>query len=179
MRKDILSLLVQANTMEDLSGRMTDEDVLDRVYKLILNRCIYLTLLIEIPTFIIAGHETTRYANTSVPHMYEVEYVLNLGHSIAMTWALYALTQDKQAQTKLRQEVSDVSTDNPTMDDLNGLPYLDAIVRETMRCYSPLSVVARAAHKDDIIPLSKPFTDKKGIVQHGIRFVFDSNLMSL
>ena len=33
-RKDILSLLVQANTMEDLQGRMTDEDVLDRVYNL-------------------------------------------------------------------------------------------------------------------------------------------------
>ena len=69
-RKDILSLLVQANTMEDLSGRMTDEDVLDRVYKLILDRCIYLTQLIEIPTFIIAGHETTRYTNTSVSHLY-------------------------------------------------------------------------------------------------------------
>ena len=34
-RKDILSVLIQANTMEDLSGRMPDEDVLDRVYKLI------------------------------------------------------------------------------------------------------------------------------------------------
>ena len=33
-RKDILSLLVQANTMEDVQGRMTDEDVLDRVYNL-------------------------------------------------------------------------------------------------------------------------------------------------
>ena len=40
-RKDIFSLLIKANTMEDLQGRMTDEDVLDRVYKLILDRCIY------------------------------------------------------------------------------------------------------------------------------------------
>ena len=37
-RKDILSLLVQANTKEDLSGRMTDDDVLDREYELILHR---------------------------------------------------------------------------------------------------------------------------------------------
>ena len=38
-RKDILSLLVQANTMEeDQPGRMTDEDVLDRVQSMyILN----------------------------------------------------------------------------------------------------------------------------------------------
>ena len=33
-RKDILSLLVQANILEDLPGRMTDEDVMDRVYNL-------------------------------------------------------------------------------------------------------------------------------------------------
>ena len=61
-RKDILSLLVQANTMEDLAGRMTDQDVVDRVYKFILDsdRLTYLTLLLEIPTFIVAGHETTR-----------------------------------------------------------------------------------------------------------------------
>jgi cytochrome P450 len=96
-----------------------------------------------------------------------------------MTWALYALTQNKQALTKLRQEVSGVSTDNPTMDDLNGLPYLDAVIREIMRRYSPLPVVSRAAHKDDFIPLSKPFTDKKGNVRHEIRFAFDLNLISL
>ena len=96
-----------------------------------------------------------------------------------MTWALYALTQNKQTQTKLRQEVSSVSTDNPTMDDLNGLPYLDAVVRETMRCYSPLPIVSRAVQKDDIIPLSKPFTDKKGNVRHEIRFALELNLMSL
>ena len=95
-----------------------------------------------------------------------------------MTWALYDLTQNKQAQTKLREEVSDVSTDNPTMDDLNGLPYLDAVVRETMRRYSPIPIVARAADKDDIIHLSKPFTDRKGNVQHEIGFAFDSDLMS-
>lgn len=40
-RKDILSLLVQANAVEDLPGRMSDEDVLDRVYKLILVKSIY------------------------------------------------------------------------------------------------------------------------------------------
>ena len=44
-RKDILSVLIQANTMEDLSGQMSDEDVLDRVYKFILDQSFYLTLL--------------------------------------------------------------------------------------------------------------------------------------
>ncbi|KAF8816768.1 cytochrome P450 [Phlegmacium glaucopus] len=132
-RKDILSLLVQANTMQDLpeAHRMKDEDV-----------------VAQIPTFITAGHETI---------------------SIAMTWALYSLTQNKQAQTKLRQEVSDVSTDNPTMDDLNGLPYLDAVVRETLRLHPSIPSLIRAAKKNDCIPLSQPFTDRKGVVRNEIR----------
>jgi len=89
-----------------------------------------------------------------------------------MAWALYSLTQNKQVQTRLRQEVSEVSTDNPTIDDLNGLPYLDAVVRETLRLYPPVSGSMRAAKKDDFIPLSKPFTDRKGIAHNEIRLAF-------
>jgi cytochrome P450 len=86
-----------------------------------------------------------------------------------MAWALYALTQDKDVQTKLREEVSNLSTDDPSMDDLNGLPYLDAVVRETLRLYPPVPFVPREAMKDDCIPLSKPFTDRKGVVRNEIR----------
>ena len=86
-----------------------------------------------------------------------------------MSWALYALTQNKDAQTKLREEVSNLSTDNPSMDDLNGLPYLDAVVRETLRLYPAVPSVQREAVKDDCIPLSQPFTDTMGIVRNEIR----------
>jgi len=130
-RKDVLSILAQANTIETETLQMSDEEV-----------------MAQIPTFIIAGHETT---------------------SITMSWALFALTQNKDAQTKLREEVSNLSTENPSMDDLNGFPYLDAVVRETLRLYPPVSGVLREAVKDDYIPLSKPFTDTKGIVHNEIR----------
>ena len=86
-----------------------------------------------------------------------------------MTWALYSLSQNKHVQTKLREEISNISTDNPTMDDLNGLHYLDAVVRETLRLYPAVANIVREAGKDDCIPLSKPFTDKKGIVRNEIR----------
>ena len=55
------------------------------------------------------------------------------------------------------------------MDDLNGLPYMDAVVRETLRLYPAVAAIQREAMKDDCIPLGKPFTDKKGIVRHEIR----------
>ena len=86
-----------------------------------------------------------------------------------MSWALFALSQNKHAQTKLREEISTISTENPTMDDLNGLHYMDAVVRETLRLYPPVPSVLREARKDDCIPLSEPFTDKKGVVRNEIR----------
>ena len=90
-----------------------------------------------------------------------------------MAWALYALTQNKDAQMKLREEVSNLSTDNPTMDELNGLQYLDAVVHETLRLYPAFHFLEWEAVKDDCIPLSNPFTDMKGVVHHEIRYPFN------
>jgi len=46
---------------------MTDEDVMSRAYKPILD-CVYTHIVSEIPTFIVAGHETTRYTSPSLRH---------------------------------------------------------------------------------------------------------------
>ncbi|GLB35548.1 putative cytochrome p450 [Lyophyllum shimeji] len=131
--RDLLSLLVKSNmdTAIPENQRMTDQDV-----------------LAQVPTFLVAGHETT---------------------STGTTWALYALTQDKRVQDKLRQELLAVDTDTPTMDELNALPYLDMVVRETMRVHAPVASTIRSAVKDDILPLSKPFTDRKGVVHDTVR----------
>ncbi|KAG6871193.1 hypothetical protein C0992_011546, partial [Termitomyces sp. T32_za158] len=100
-----------------------------------------------VPTFLVAGHETT---------------------STATTWALFALSQDLRVQIKLREELRTVDTDTPTMDELNALPYLDMVVRETLRVHSPVAATMRMATQDDILPLHKPFTDRKGVVHTGI-----------
>ena len=39
-RKDVLSVLAQANTMEEKAHQMSDEDVKSRAYKPILDWCI-------------------------------------------------------------------------------------------------------------------------------------------
>ena len=44
-RKDILSVLAQANSMEEKAHQMSEEDVLSRSYKFILDWCIYLYTL--------------------------------------------------------------------------------------------------------------------------------------
>ncbi|KAJ7671617.1 cytochrome P450 [Mycena polygramma] len=95
----------------------------------------------QIFTFFVAGHETT---------------------SSAISWALYALSANQEAQTKLREELLSVSSDTPTMDELNSLVYLEWVVRETMRVHAPLVFTTRMAMEDDVLPLGKPYIDKEG-----------------
>ncbi|KAF5386546.1 hypothetical protein D9757_005880 [Collybiopsis confluens] len=123
--RDLLSILVRSNMSGDPSQRMSDEDV-----------------LAQIPTFIVAGHETS---------------------STATTWALFALAENADLQRKLRDELLALPTENPSMDELNSLSYLDKVVRETLRVHCPVPGTIRVATKDDIIPLGKPFVDAKGI----------------
>ncbi|EPT01442.1 hypothetical protein FOMPIDRAFT_1120520 [Fomitopsis schrenkii] len=91
--------------------------------------------------FLVAGHETT---------------------SNVTAWALYSLSIERHIQTRLREECLAIPTDYPTMDDLNDLPYLDSVVRETLRLHPPLNSTMREATKEDIIPLSKPYVDVYG-----------------
>ncbi|KAJ7025802.1 cytochrome P450 [Mycena alexandri] len=114
--RDLLSLIVKANLFTTESQRLDEAEV-----------------IAQIPTFFLAGHETT---------------------SAAAAWALHALSHDQRVQKKLREELLTISTDNPTMDDLNSLPYLEM--------HSPAVFARRMAMQDDVLPLSKPYIDREG-----------------
>lgn len=88
---------------------------------------------------------------------------------MATTWALYALTQNKDIQSRLREELASILTENPTMEDLNALPYLENVVRECLRLYAPVPAIIRSPVKDDFLPLSQPFKDKKGNLKYEVR----------
>ncbi|KAJ7667216.1 cytochrome P450 [Mycena rosella] len=104
-------------------------------------------VIAQIPTFFVAGHETT---------------------STGTACALYALSMNRSVQTKLREELLGLPSDNPTMDALNSLPYLEKVVRETMRVHSPVGFTIRMAMDDDVIPLSKQYVDRRGKVYDSI-----------
>ncbi|KAH0835841.1 cytochrome P450 [Lanmaoa asiatica] len=106
-------------------------------------------VLAQVPTFLSAGHETT---------------------GMATTWALHAMTTAPEIQTKLREELLSVETENPSMDELMALPYLDAVVKETLRVHPPIIATLRTAMKDDVVPVEKPFMDKNGVVRDSIRY---------
>ncbi|KAG9309799.1 cytochrome P450 [Chiua virens] len=76
--------------------------------------------------------------------------------SISLTWALIELCRDQNVQSKLREELSRTDGD-PTWERLtNELPYLDAVVHETLRLHVLLGETSRVATEDDTIPLSSP-----------------------
>ncbi|KAL7411868.1 cytochrome P450 [Mrakia frigida] len=97
-------------------------------------------LLAQIVTFILAGFETS---------------------STCITLTLEALCNDTDIQDKLRQEVSTLDDANPSLDSLNDLTYLDAVVRESLRRFPPGPGTLREAGQDDVIPLSVPVKNIK------------------
>ncbi|KZO98272.1 cytochrome P450 [Calocera viscosa TUFC12733] len=101
-------------------------------------------VLAQISTFIFAGHETT---------------------AAGLSWTLLSLAQNPAIQAKLRAEVSLVSEESPSMDDLNALPYLDMVVKESMRYHCPVRGTVRIATRPDTIPLSRPIVDRYGRMQ--------------
>lgn len=89
--------------------------------------------------------------------------------STALAWCLFALTQAPRVQNKLRRELLTISTNAPSLEELATLPYLDAVVRETLRVYGPLATTLRVALRDDVLPVSKPFEDRYGRLRNEIR----------
>jgi cytochrome P450 len=90
----------------------------------------------EVMTIFIAGHETT--AN-------------------ALTWTFYLLSQNRNVETKLHDEINSVLGDGsgnnvgnriPTADDIPKLQYTEKVLRESMRLYPPVWTIGRHVEND-------------------------------
>ncbi|KAI0076708.1 cytochrome-450 hydroxylase [Panus rudis PR-1116 ss-1] len=129
--KDLLTLLLKSNVAADLpsSQRISDEDILN-----------------NINTFMFAGTDTT---------------------SLSITWTLLLLAMYPDIQTKLREECRSImpstALQSLTEEEVQSLysqvadlPYLDKIVKESLRLIPPLHSSIRVATKDDVLPTSSP-----------------------
>jgi hypothetical protein len=156
--RDLLTLLIKSNMAYENEGQMmTDDEVLGRTYRTANHlhfQCTPNLLLScpEISTFLTAGHETT---------------------STSTTWALYALTKHPEVQNKLRQELLESGLgDEPSMADLDKLPYLDNVVRESLRVHPAVPSTVREATHEVNIPLSRPIIDRRGVERTSITYIY-------
>lgn len=86
-------------------------------------------LLEETKTLFFAGYETV---------------------STALSWALYLLARNPDVVRRAQEELDGVvGRRAPTLDDLKALPYLRAILQETMRIYPPVYALPRVAVADE------------------------------
>ena len=88
-------------------------------------------------TFLAAGHETT---------------------ATSMTWAILALCNNPEVQSRLREEVrsmlpspDDLQAGQVTAEKIDSLPYLHAVCSEVLRVYPPAGMTKRVAVKDTTI----------------------------
>ncbi|KZV74388.1 cytochrome P450 [Peniophora sp. CONT] len=139
-RKDLLTLMLRSNASTDLSPdqRMTDDDMLN-----------------SINTFMFAGSDTT---------------------SLALTWTLVLLAKHPEWQARLRRELRSVPRPAVLDDegvhelwkDIDRLPDLDKVCRESLRLISPVHSTLRVATEDDYMPVSKPYEGRDGRVHNGV-----------
>jgi len=134
--KDFLSVLVRAGEKNQKGNleRMPDEEIYN-----------------NLTTFWIAGFDTA---------------------TVTTCFALIELARNPELQEKLASELvgilgSAADCDLPeglSADEMEKMPYLGAVINETLRCHAPIHSGLFKAAFDDVIPLSSPIKTADGQV---------------
>ncbi|KAH9846398.1 cytochrome P450 [Lenzites betulinus] len=94
--------------------------------------------------------------------------------SNALSRILHQLTLHPEVQQKMREELMQARDDGTgklrdlDYDEVMELPYLDAVCRETLRVYPPVSALMRVVRKNAVLPLSTPIRGRDGTLMDGI-----------
>ncbi|KAK0495222.1 cytochrome P450 [Armillaria luteobubalina] len=103
-------------------------------------------VLAQVITLTLAGHETT--AST-------------------LTWLLYELCNHPEQQNRIRQEIAEVrarvgAEGELCSTDYDSMPFMNAVIKETLRFHPINPAIMRVAGSDDVIPLLEPVTMSTG-----------------
>ncbi|KAI1438985.1 bifunctional P-450:NADPH-P450 reductase [Xylaria sp. CBS 124048] len=120
-RKDLLSAML-AGVDAKTGKKMSDSSIIDNLI-----------------TFLIAGHETT---------------------SGTLSFAFYRMLKQPDAYQRAQREVDEVVGKGPiTVDHLSKLPYVTAVLREALRLDAPISLIGVVSQSDQLLagkyPVSK------------------------
>ncbi|TFK53961.1 cytochrome P450 [Heliocybe sulcata] len=130
---DIMSILLRTNEASVQADQLSDAE-----------------LVAQMNTFIFGGLETTTSTICRILHILAIEDHVQsrLRNEIRQAKMDYASEPRGKAE-------SCPAIDLP-YDVLMNLPYLDAVVKETLRVYPPTSLLSRTARQASALPLAKP-----------------------
>eukprot|EP01091_Cochliopodium_minus_P011044 TRINITY_DN3065_c0_g1_i2.p1 TRINITY_DN3065_c0_g1~~TRINITY_DN3065_c0_g1_i2.p1 ORF type:complete len:520 (-),score=97.07 TRINITY_DN3065_c0_g1_i2:98-1483(-) len=77
-----------------------------------------------------------------------------------LTWALYCLSQNQQAYSKVVEEIEQCIPENQEQEEsvwenvrnLQKLKYMKSVIQETLRLFPPVPLEGREAKNDDVLP---------------------------
>ncbi|KAG2151003.1 cytochrome P450 [Suillus bovinus] len=97
----------------------------------------------------------------------------------ALCRTLLTLAQHQDAQYRLCEEIQQAMTELGELDydALVNLPYLDAVCRETLRLYPPVTTATRTASDDIVLPFSHPVKGNDGTYMHEILVPKSTNVV--
>jgi cytochrome P450 len=76
--------------------------------------------------------------------------------SQTMSWCLFFLAKHPDVQTRLREEIQMHGSASPQFKEHTdgALPFLNAVLKETLRLTPPVPVDVKGCIKDDVLPVS-------------------------
>lgn len=147
IERDILSLLSESRVNFACLVSLTWTTVKSNMSENPTRRMSDGELMDQISSLIFAGSDTT---------------------SLAIAWCLHHLSLNPRIQERLREELRSLhSIEDISLVD--KLPYLNAVVQETLRLCPPAHSTIRVATGDDMIPLSHPVKLRDGTVMREVR----------
>ena len=144
--RDILSLLSKAHATFAYLLSLIQTSVKSNLSEDSARRMSDEELMDQITTLLFAGSDTT---------------------SLAIAWCLHHLSLNPQVQKRLNEELQSFHSIED-MSFVDKLPYLNAVVQETLRLCPPAHSTIRVAMEDDAIPLSHPIELRDGTVMQEV-----------
>ncbi|CUA68984.1 Cytochrome P450 3A24 [Rhizoctonia solani] len=129
-------MLAKGADLESVTGR--GKDILTQLMKSNEGQLDHEAMVGNMNILIFAGHETT---SSAIPRVLDI------------------LSANPEIQDRLRNEILEYKEE-----DVLELPYLDAVVKETLRIYPPATYLGRMCEKDTVVPLSYPVSTPSGTI---------------
>ncbi|PBK86343.1 cytochrome P450 [Armillaria gallica] len=158
-------LIQRSQTLGDEGKYQDQKDLLTRLLLAASEERILVSELYEhISTFMYAILTFFITATTTINAQFSVAGFESTTTTVG--FSVWELARHPEKQRRLREELAPFGRE-PTYDDLqNKAPYLEAVLKETLRLYPGLPYMERVATKADIIPLYQSIQLANGQVSH-------------